>query len=400
MQVAVSGRRQSSRRCATGASAVRPRGDLAGHLLVHGCASVERSRSGFSRRAPGFPASPNTVYFTLLSQRAGEPMQDHQPFRHTGRCNQLHGRPRCSSPSLGLPGPRRLSRDCRWRGGDAQTAARCSGHQPSTSKSSYTTFGMGGIGGGFSRHRPDSLRSRVRRCSSKGCASTEDPPKLRPRSAWALRAPPQVCPQASGGLYSTFGAWSSPRHWPLQLSTGWRAWSTACWRCCGLAAPHRVILQNRRPELARRRSPFQAPGNQPTRHRPLAVTTPPPWRCVRSTASPWSATPSAPTAGALDPVESVAEQLFALFCGQGGELLGEPRRQILEAERQCLRHFRERTIRLTASFMAQIHEGPQGSTQAARSVRFQPARPRSNPHVSTYRRSSCGRSPRPDPQGA
>src|SRR3954451_14516496 len=39
----------------------------------------------------------------------------------------------------------------------------------------------------LSRHRQDSLRSRVRRCSSKGCASTEDPSKLRPRLAWALR---------------------------------------------------------------------------------------------------------------------------------------------------------------------------------------------------------------------
>ena len=39
----------------------------------------------------------------------------------------------------------------------------------------------------ISRHHPDSLRSRGRRWSSKGCASTEDPPKAGPRLAWAMR---------------------------------------------------------------------------------------------------------------------------------------------------------------------------------------------------------------------
>ena len=67
----------------------------------------------------------------------------------------------------------------------------------------------------FSRHCPDSLRSRIRRCSSKGCASTEDLPKLRPRSAWALRDLAAGLPGGFRRALPTFGAWSSPRHWPL-----------------------------------------------------------------------------------------------------------------------------------------------------------------------------------------
>src|SRR3954453_19912204 len=67
----------------------------------------------------------------------------------------------------------------------------------------------------LSRHRPDSLRSRVRRCSSKGCASTEAPPKLRPRLAWALRDLTAGLPGGFRRALPTFGAWSSPRHWPL-----------------------------------------------------------------------------------------------------------------------------------------------------------------------------------------
>src|SRR3954471_20649397 len=57
----------------------------------------------------------------------------------------------------------------------------------------------------LSRHRPDSLRSRVRRCSSKGCASTEDPPELRPRWAWALRDLAAGLPRGFRRALPTFG---------------------------------------------------------------------------------------------------------------------------------------------------------------------------------------------------
>ena len=70
------------------------------------------------------------------------------------------------------------------------------------------------------RHRPDSLRSRGRRCSSKGCASTEEPAKAaatvgvgdaRPRRRSARRLPAGSTDLRRMVLPSTLAApWSAP----------------------------------------------------------------------------------------------------------------------------------------------------------------------------------------------
>ena len=77
------------------------------------------------------------------------------------------------------------------------------------------------------RARADELADRMQRrmaelakerdisAMPRGCASIEDPPKVRPRSAWAMRDLAAGLPGGFRRALPTFGAWSSPRHWPL-----------------------------------------------------------------------------------------------------------------------------------------------------------------------------------------